>query len=152
MAYFSCKFISSHVTNLLVSKCHLVDDAFPYVVFAWSWFWAFHAFALCASLGDIHWGVLTSEGASLIWMNCCQHSRFCNERSHGLVHQEVGDGIFALVVQADVICPIPWVHIPRLCWDIGMASWGSFPSLLLSLDPLCLDQGMDLVVKFIWVN
>ena len=30
-----------------------------------------------------------------------------------------------------------------------MASQGSFLSLLLSLDPLCLDQGMDLVIEFI---
>ena len=36
--YLSCKFLSSRVTDLLVSKCHLADDMFPYVVFAWPWF------------------------------------------------------------------------------------------------------------------
>ena len=123
-----------------------MDDAFPYVVLAWPWFRAFHAFAFCASFGNVHRGTLTSEGASLIWVNCCQHSRFYGGRSHSLVCREVGDQIFALIVQADVIVPIPGIGIPRLGGGIRMASQGSLPSLLLGLDPFHLDQGMDPVI------
>ena len=122
VTYFSCKFISSHVANLLISKCHLADDVFPYVVLTWPWFRAFHAFALCLSLGDVHQGTLTSKGASLVWMNCCWHSGFCSRRSCGLVHQEVGNWIFGLVVWADIIQPVSRVHVPRSCGGVGMAS------------------------------
>ena len=125
---------------------------FPYVVLTWPQFRAFHAFSFCASLGDIHQGTLTSEGASLVWVNCCQRSRFCGRRSRSLVHREIGDGVFALVIWADIIVPVPGVGIPRLCGGIRMAGWGSFPSLLLGLDPFHLDQGMDLVSEFIWVD
>ena len=152
MTYLSCKFISHCIADLLIPKGHLVNDAFSYVVLTWPQFRAFRVFAFCASLGDIHWGALTSKGAGLIWVNCCQCSRFCNRRSRGLICQEVGDGIFALVVWADVIWPVSRVCIPRLCGGIRMASQGSFPSLLLSLDPLCLDQGVDPVIKFVWVD
>ena len=80
------KFFSCCIADLLVSKGHLVDDPFSHVVLAWPWFGAFCAFALCASLGDIHWNTLTSKGASLVWMNCCRCNGFCNGRSHSLVH------------------------------------------------------------------
>ena len=150
--YLSHKFLSSHITDLLISKCHLADDTFPYVVLTWPWFWAFHAFAFCASLGYVHWGALTSKGAGLIWVNCCQHSRFCSRRSHSLVRREVGDWVFALIVWADIIWPVSRIHVPRPCRGVGMASWGSLPSLLLSLDPFRLDQGVDPVVKFVWVD
>ena len=71
MAYFSRKFFSCHIADLLVSKGHLADDLFPYVVLTWPWFRAFCAFAFCTSLGDVHWGALTSEGACLVQVNCC---------------------------------------------------------------------------------
>ena len=151
-AYFSRKFFSCCKADLLVSKGHLANDPFSYVVLAQPQFWAFRAFALCVSLGNVHWGVLTSKGAGLVGVDCCWCSRFCSGRSHGLVHWEVGNGVFALIVWADIIWPISRVHVPRLCRGIRMASWGSLLSLLLSLDLLCLDQGMDPVIEFVWVD
>ena len=120
--YLSRKLVSSHVTNLLTPECHLADDAFSHVVLTWPRFGAFRAFAFCMSLGDIHRDALTSEGAGLIWMDCCWHSRFCGGRSRSLVHREVGDWVFALVVWADVIGPVSRVRVPRLCGGVGMAS------------------------------
>ena len=152
VTYFSHKFISSCITNLLISKCHLTDDVFPYVVLTWPWFRAFCIFSFCASLRDVHQGALTSEGAGLIWVNYCQQSTHCGGRDHGLVHQEVGDGVFALIIQADVIGPGLRVGIPRPCRGVRMGSQGTLSSLLLSLNPFCLNQGMDLVVEFIWVD
>ena len=103
MANFGCKFVSSCIADLLTPKCHLANDVFPYVVFTWPWFGAFRAFAFCASLGYVHWGALTSEGAGLIEVDCCRRSRFCGGRSRNLVCREIGNWIFALVVRADVI-------------------------------------------------
>ena len=103
VTYFSRKFVSHCVINLLTPKCHLVDDTFSYVVLTWPRFRAFRTFAFCASLGYVHRGAPTSEGASLIGVNCCRRNGFCGGRSCGLVHQEVGDWIFALIVWADVI-------------------------------------------------
>ena len=99
-----------------------MDDLFSHVVLTWPQFRAFCTFAFCVSLGEIHWGVLTSKGASLIGVNWCWHSRFCSGRSHSLVCQEVGDGIFALVIQADVIGPILRVCVPRSCGGIRIGS------------------------------
>ena len=147
----SHKFISCHIADLLVSKGHLADDLFSHVVLTWPWFWVFHAFTFCISLEEIYWGALTTKGASLVWMNCCQCSGFCRG-DHRLVHWEVGDGVFALIVQANVIWSWTRVHIPRPCWSIGGHSWGGLPSLLLSLGLFHLDQGMNPVIKIVWVN
>ena len=122
MTYLSCKFVSSCITNLLISKYHLVNDVFSYVVLTQPQFKAFCAFAFCASLRDIHWETLTSESAGLIWVDCCQHSGFCGGRSCSLVRQEVGDGILALIVWADIISPGSRVRIPRLHRDVEVSS------------------------------
>ena len=150
--YLSREFVSSCIIDLLTPKCHLMDDTFPYVVLAWPQFWAFCTFVFCMSLWYIHWGALTSKGASLVRMNCCQHSRFCSGRSCGLVRQEVSDWIFALVVGTDIIGPILRVCVPRPCGGVGMASRDSLLDLLLGLDLFCLDQGVDPVIEFIWVD
>ena len=132
----------------MVVECDLLNDVFPHVILAWPWLWAHGAFALGMGFGNVYQGALTTEGAGLVWVRCCWHSRLGRR---GFIHQEVGNQIFALVIEADIGVH-PGVGTPRFHRDIRRNSWGVLLSLLLGLNSLHLNQSMYPIVELIWID